>query len=97
MTVANFFDVDVYSTPGRMTLKSGKAWPIALRANNAIEVIYLAGYGADGTTVPATIKRAVRALASALYENRGDACKIEDLMTSSGAAALLGAYKPQKI
>jgi len=39
VTVNDVFDVDIYQTPGRITLKRGQTWPIALRANNSIQVI----------------------------------------------------------
>ena len=51
VTVADTFDVDTQQTRGRMALKSGAAWPTALRATNAIEITYLVGYGASPVDV----------------------------------------------
>lgn len=96
VTVANTFDVDLYQVPGRMTLKRGSTWPIALRANNAIQIVYVAGY-ANAAAVPAPLKRAVKDLASFLYTNRGDNCSPADAMAKSGADQVLGSYRPMRV
>lgn len=97
VTIANVFDVDTYSTPGRMTLKRAATWPVALRANNAIQIVYVAGYGASAANVPGPLKRAVRHLAAYLFEHRGDACAADEMMAKSGASSFLNAYKVQRI
>ena len=96
VTVATTFDVDTYQIPGRMTLKRGSTWPIALRANNAIQIVYVAGY-ADAASVPASMKRALKQLAAFLYTNRGDACEPADAMSKSGANDILAIYKPMRV
>lgn len=96
VTVANVFDVDTYSIPGRMTLKSGAAWPVALRSSNAIEIVYVAGY-TSAANVPAPMKRAVKQLAAYLYAHRGDDCEPREAYVSSGAEAILGTYRPMKV
>ncbi len=55
---------------GRVALRTGASWPIALRTRNGIEVNYTAGY-ADGS-VPAALKLAVLNTAAWAYNNRGD-------------------------
>jgi uncharacterized phiE125 gp8 family phage protein len=96
INVANTFDVDVYQTPGRMTLKRGQTWPVALRANNAIEIVYVAGY-TSASTVPITMKRAVRQLAAFMYSHRGDDCTASDAYQESGAANIMAQYRAIKI
>ena len=96
VTVADTFDVDIYSRPGRMTLKNGSTWPVALRANNAIEIVYVAGY-ANAGAVPATLKRAVKQLAAFLYVNRGDNCSPADAFDKSGVAGLMSSYAPARV
>jgi uncharacterized phiE125 gp8 family phage protein len=96
INVANTFDVDVYQTPGRMTLKRGQTWPVALRANNAIEIVYVAGY-TSASTVPITMKRAVRQLAGFMYSHRGDDCTASDAYQESGAANIMAQYRAMKI
>jgi len=66
VVVSSVFDVDTQSLPGRLSLQSGATWPVALRANNAIEIVYVAGYGDAAADVPADLRRAVKQLASAL-------------------------------
>lgn len=96
VTVANTFDVDLYQVPGRMTLKRGSTWPIALRANNAIQIVYVAGY-ANAAAVPAPLKRAVKDLGAFLYTNRGDSCSAADAIMKSGADQVLGSYRPMRV
>lgn len=96
VTVANVFDVDLYRNPGRMSLKSGQTWPIALRPTNGIEVVYVAGY-ASAASVPQTMKRAVKQLAAYLYSHRGDDCDPADAYAKSGAESIMAQYKPARI
>lgn len=93
LTVTDYFDIDTTSKRGRMTLKSGKTWPSALRTNKAIEIVYVAGYGASSVQVPAPIRRAVKQMASYIYENRGDGCGAGDALRKSGADAIMERYK----
>lgn len=96
VTVADTFDIDIYQVPGRMTLKRGSTWPVALRANNAINIVYVAGYP-NALSVPATMKRAVKNLSAFLYTNRGDNCSPSEAMNKSGADQIIRIYKPQRI
>jgi len=96
VNVANTFDVDTYRVPGRLTLKRGQTWPVALRANNAIEIVYVSGYSAC-SVVPAPLKRAVKQMSSFLYSHRGDDCSPADAYHTSGAASIMGQYKAMKI
>lgn len=95
VTVADTFVVDTYRRPGRMVLRDGSTWPIALRSANAIEVLYSAGFGATANLVPALLKRAVKQVAAYLHTHAGDDCKIDDAM--AGARQLLDAYSVRKI
>ena len=96
VTTANVFDVDIYRTPGRITLKRGQTWPVALRSNNAIEIVYVAGY-ANAAAVPITMKRAVRQLAAFMYNHRGDDCDASQAFADSGAASLVDQFKVMKV
>jgi uncharacterized phiE125 gp8 family phage protein len=96
VTVANVFDIDTYRTPGRLTLKRGQTWPIALRGSNAIEIVYVAGY-ANAAAVPSPMKRAVKQLAAFLYSNRGDDCDPSQAYVDSGAQAIMAQYKVAQI
>lgn len=96
VTVANVFDVDLYRMPGRMTLKRGQTWPVALRASNAIEIVYVAGY-TSAANVPPPLKRAVKQLAAYLYSHRGDECDPKQAFVDSGAASILSSYRQARI
>lgn len=94
ITVGDVFDVDTYQKPGRLTLKRGATWPIALRANNAIQIIYVAGFGA-AADVPAVLKAAILQVAAYLYSHRGDDCDVG--MALRAAGGLLASYAVARI
>lgn len=96
ITVSDVFDVDTYQTPGRMTLKRGQTWPVALRANDAIQIVYVAGY-TSAANVPAPMKRAVKQLAAFLYSHRGDDCDPKDAYMASGADSIMQGYKAMRV
>lgn len=97
VSVANTFDVDTQQRPGRMGLKFGAVWPIALRPTNAIQIVYTAGFGTSPDSVPAPLRRAVRVMAAYLYAHRGDGCEPSEAMLKSGAQAIVGRYKVVQI
>lgn len=86
------FDIDTVSKKGRMTLKKGATWPVALRANNAIEIVFVAGY-AD---VPAPLKRAIKSMAAYMYRHRGD-CDTGSAFVDSGAKSAVDVYRVRSI
>lgn len=95
VNIAATFDIDVFRRPGRMVLRNGATWPIALRASNAIVIEYTAGYGASGSTVPAVLKRAVKQVASYLHTHRGDDCSPD--MALDSARSMLDAYAVKRL
>jgi len=91
VNIASTFDVDTLSAPGRLALKAGRTWPIALRDTNAILIEYTAGY-ANAATVPAAIRRAVKGMVGYLYTHRGDGCEVADAYAKSGARDVMARY-----
>ena len=85
VNTASTFDIDTYQTPGRMALKFGATWPIALRDFNGIEIDYVVGYGTTGASVPTSLIRALKLVASYLYSHRGDDCSVGDALASAGS------------
>lgn len=67
---ASNYVVDNFSEPGRIQLADGSMWPVTAYRLNAVQVTYVAGYGADSSNVPDDIKHAIEMLASHYYENR---------------------------
>jgi uncharacterized phiE125 gp8 family phage protein len=51
---------------GRIFLDEGSTWPSNLRAQNAVEVTYVAGYGSG--SIPSPILEAIRLYVSQLYD-----------------------------
>lgn len=95
VNVASTFDVDLYQQPGRLALKFGQTWPIALRPTNAVEIVYRAGFGALAADVPAVLARAVKQVAAYLHTHRGDDCDMGDALAAAGT--LLDAYAVKRI
>lgn len=92
--VSATFDVDTYQRPGRLALKSGAVWPVALRPTNGVEIVYRAGY-ANAAAVPPVLARAVKQLAAYLYTHKGDDCQIDEAMAS--VQSLLSSYAVARI
>lgn len=64
--------VDNQREPARIILRQGETFPTALRVGNALEVTYVSGYGASGSSVPESIKLAMLQFVTFNYEHRGD-------------------------
>lgn len=62
--------------PGMVYPAYGKTWPAARRQPGAVQVTFTAGYGPDASTVPDTVKAAMRLLIGLMYEKREE---IDDL------------------
>ena len=61
---ASAYQVDL--TSGRIYLNEGRVWPSDLRAQDAVQVTYVAGYGSG--SIPAPILEAIRRYVSQLYD-----------------------------
>ncbi len=66
---ASKYLVDGVSTPGRVGLNDGQTWPNALRAMNALEIKFVAGFG-DASNVPETIKQGILQWVKLLFVNK---------------------------
>jgi hypothetical protein len=65
---ASQYRVDLQS--GRIYLNEGEVWPSDLRAQDAVEITYVAGYGSG--SIPAPILQAIRSYVEALYDGCGE-------------------------
>jgi len=81
---ASTYYVDTQSPIGRVVLRTGSTWDNLLRVANAIEVTYVAGYGANATDVPAPIQRAMIIMATNYFENPEPVLKQESTNVVSG-------------
>lgn len=69
---SSYYIIDTDSTPGRIVLGYGQAWPsTALYPKNPIKVTAICGYGATSAYVPEGIKQTILVMITDLYENRG--------------------------
>ncbi len=69
-TVFGFTDVNDYS---EIFLKEDQVWPTDEdNVPQAIEIVFVAGFGADDTSIPADVKNAMLAHIMFMFENRGD-------------------------
>jgi len=59
---STFYDVDITTRPGRLCRASQQVWPAIApnRLVGRVEITYVVGFGADGTTVPERIKQGIR-------------------------------------
>lgn len=65
------YQTDNRSTPGLIVLSEDGAWPLTEGDKvNAVEIEFIAGYGATGAAVPSPIRLAITHLASHWFENR---------------------------
>lgn len=60
--------VDTNSNIPRIVIKD--SWPATYDMPNAVEIIYVCGYGAAGSNVPRPLKQAMFLILGHLYENR---------------------------
>lgn len=64
------YQVDPYQRPGRILPAYGQTWPIARAQSNAVTIVLTAGFGADGSAVPESIRQLIRLLVAHQYELR---------------------------
>ena len=62
----------------RVMLNDGQVWPSDLRARQAVEITYVAGYGDEASDVPAAIRQAIMQMVNSLYNSRGCDSGISD-------------------
>lgn len=87
------YQVDTASAPARIVLRAGASPPLDLRAMDAVEIAFTAGYGDDETDVPAPIREAILEFVAHLYVHRGEDGG-DPVVT---AQALLAPYRMLKI
>ncbi len=66
---ASSYIIDTQATPGRIALNQGSSWPANLRAVNAVEVEFVAGYG-PAADVPEAIKQGMLLWIKQLFANK---------------------------
>jgi hypothetical protein len=64
------YQFDGNRIPGRILPAYGQVWPVTRLQPNAVQVRYVAGFGANPTDVPEPLRQAIKVLVAAMYENR---------------------------
>lgn len=64
------YDVDTDADPGRIILGFNESWPTVRGHTNDVAITYVCGYGTDGSSVPSTLKAAIKLLVGNWSENR---------------------------
>ncbi|HDR9046273.1 TPA: hypothetical protein QDA94_000464 [Burkholderia vietnamiensis] len=62
--------IDSESEPARVIPAPNASWPPTQNRPGAVEIHFVAGYGDDGSSVPAGIKHWILLMTGTLYENR---------------------------
>lgn len=57
---------------GWVQRRAGQAWPVTAADPSAVEIEFVAGYGANPADVPESIRNAVLLLVEHMYHNRGE-------------------------
>lgn len=93
VTASDYVLLEDHLSPYVKFISSFSGATLAERAD-AIEILFVAGYGADGTSVPAAIKAAVLLMLGNLYEHREDVVIGETaIMLPQGSEALLAPFR----
>jgi len=88
------YRVDTASVPARIVLKDGQSWPSGLRSENALTVVFVAGYGATSASAPESAILAIKLLVSHWYANRESvAVGVVSKEIELGYRALIAAHK----
>jgi uncharacterized phiE125 gp8 family phage protein len=65
------YTVDTASTPGRISTAYNIEWPSIREVIDAVEITYVGGYGATGSTVDGILRTCVLMYVVDLFEHRG--------------------------
>jgi len=89
----SLFRVDRASTPGAVKTNYAQTWPPHRQDDNSVSVTWWAGYGADGTSVPAAIRHAMLMLIGTWYERRASADNMGSTEVPFGVKSLLDSQR----
>jgi uncharacterized phiE125 gp8 family phage protein len=66
------YEIITQDEQGYIALKQSASWPSTYEREAAVTIRFVAGYGADGSAVPANVRAAMLLRIGELYANRGD-------------------------
>jgi len=76
------------ATGSYVTVAAGGSWPAATARDDAVQILYVVGYGDLPTDVPAAVRQAILLMVSAWYDDRMTAA------VPPAADRLLSPYRP---
>jgi uncharacterized phiE125 gp8 family phage protein len=88
---SSYYTVDTYSEPARIVEAYGKTWPSTQSTINAVEVVYVAGWGA-ATAVPNAIKQGIISLVVDMFEHPELSSEVA-LKNNKSAQNIFNSYK----
>jgi hypothetical protein len=87
------YRVDTANEPGRIVVKADQSWPTGLRNANAVEIVFVAGFGDNATDVPEPIRAGILMLVAHLFENREAASPERVTEVPLGVDAIWAPYR----
>jgi len=88
------YQVDVKSEPARVAVEPAATWPLVETDRlNAVEVIFVAGYGAASTDVPDPLIHANKMLLEHMYAHPGSVSEGKLIEVPQGMEMLLWPYR----
>lgn len=83
------YTLDAASVPARLSPEYNVTWPSTRQVNNAVTVVYTAGY----TTVPEDIVHALKLIVGSMYSIREGECPQQTYTPDMGVRRLLANYR----
>ena len=93
LTEGEDFDIDIYSTPGRIVPVYGGSWPSTRGHINDVTITHTAGYGATASTVPDDLRKAHKLLLGHYHEHREQWIAGESIAKFPTAEHLMWEYR----
>jgi len=90
---STLYTVDTHNEPGRVVPSYASVWPEVLPHINAIQIVYVAGYGSTAASVPQAIRQAILLCVSDLYEQRSNTVTGTIVNSLPAVRALLNSAK----
>lgn len=87
------YTVHTDSEPGELAVAYGEVWPSIREQEDAVTITYVAGYGANGATVPAPLRTAILLLVGHWYANREAVTPATLTNIPLGVDALISPYR----
>jgi len=87
------YRVDAAREPGRITREYAQTWPSVQYVTNNVVIRFVAGYGADATSVPEHVKSAIKHVVADMYEHREAALEMKFIHKNQIALNLLESFR----